>query len=124
MKKRPLLSSTDIEALTETLRTIGHEARLKLIDTLQGTGEQSVGDLEALTGIGQPGLSQQLAVLRKSGLVNTRRAAKQVYYSLSVSAFEPVAGFLSGIATENKDRAEPRRAASTRGSAATFARIR
>ena len=42
--------------------------------TLLENGEKSVGELETMTGIGQPGLSQQLAILRKAELVQTRRA--------------------------------------------------
>lgn len=45
-------------------------------------GETNVGSLETLTGIRQPTLSQQLGVLRREGLVNTRREGKQIYYSL------------------------------------------
>jgi len=45
--------------------------------------EKSVGEIEALTGIQQPTLSQQLGVLRDEGLVETRRDGKKIYYSLS-----------------------------------------
>ena len=40
------------------------------------------------TGIGQPGLSQQLAELRRAELVTTRRQAKQVFYSLADESVE------------------------------------
>ena len=36
-----------------------------------------------MLGIVQPTLSQQLAVLRREGLVDTRREGKQVYYSVA-----------------------------------------
>ena len=39
-------------------------------------GERNVGELEELLGIVQPTLSQQLAVLRREGLVDTRREGK------------------------------------------------
>ena len=45
--------------------------------------ERNVGELEELLGIVQPTLSQQLAVLRREGLVDTRREGKQVYYSVA-----------------------------------------
>ncbi|MNE61283.1 Biofilm growth-associated repressor [compost metagenome] len=45
--------------------------------------ESHVGGLEERTGIGQPTLSQQLAVLRREGLVDTRKEGKQVYYRIS-----------------------------------------
>jgi DNA-binding transcriptional ArsR family regulator len=40
------------------------------------------------TGIGQPGLSQQLAELRRAELVTTRRQAKQVFYSIADESVE------------------------------------
>ena len=45
-------------------------------------GEYCVSELEALVGLGQPSLSQQLGVLRQEGLVETRRAGKQIYYKI------------------------------------------
>ena len=68
----------DLETLVEVMRTLGHDTRLRLIVALLDSGEKSVSEIERLTGIGQPGLSQQLAILRKAELVQTRRAAKQV----------------------------------------------
>ncbi len=118
------LSDADIETLAEAMRTLGHETRLRLIDALFVAGEQSVGELETLTGIGQPGLSQQLAVLRKAALVNTRRAAKLVYYSVAPEALGPLAAFLSRLAQPDEAPAGERKPQPrARGSAATFAKI-
>ena len=46
-------------------------------------GEFSVKEIETITGILQPKLSQQLTVLRKERLVSTRRDGKQIFYSIS-----------------------------------------
>lgn len=78
-----VMAGSNLEALAEVMRTLGHDTRLRLIVTLLAQGEKSVGEIEALTGIGQPGLSQQLGVLRKAELVQTRRVAKQVYWRIS-----------------------------------------
>ena len=48
-----------------------------------GSGEKSVGELEALLEIRQAAVSQMLARLREEGLVSTRRDGKTVYYSLA-----------------------------------------
>jgi len=42
-----------------------------------------VGEIEALLGITQPTLSQQLTVLRAEGLVITRREGKHIYYRVT-----------------------------------------
>ncbi|MBU0659174.1 MAG: metalloregulator ArsR/SmtB family transcription factor [Alphaproteobacteria bacterium] len=116
-----------LDALAEVLRTLGHDTRLRLIATLLAHGEKSVGEIEALTGIGQPGLSQQLGVLRKGQLVQTRRAAKQVYYSIASDAFAPAAAFLAALArtgpTGSAPRADRKTGSPARGSAAMFAKI-
>jgi DNA-binding transcriptional ArsR family regulator len=63
------------------LRNLAHEDRLVLLCELSA-GEKSVGDLEELVGLRQPSLSQQLGVLRREGLVKTRREGKRIYYRL------------------------------------------
>jgi DNA-binding transcriptional ArsR family regulator len=46
-------------------------------------GEQSVASLLAAVGVEQPHLSQQLGVLRRAGLVVTRREGSSVVYALA-----------------------------------------
>lgn len=69
------------EAVT-MLKLLGNEDRLMLLCQL-AEGERTVGELEQLTGIGQPTLSQQLGVLRRDGLVQTRREGKFIWYQLA-----------------------------------------
>jgi len=46
-------------------------------------GELSVSDLSSRVGCQIPNMSQHLAVLRRAGLVTTRREGNTVYYSLA-----------------------------------------
>jgi len=64
------------------LKALANGNRLMLLCILS-EGEYSVSDLEALLGIRQPTLSQQLARLRADNLVRTRRDGKVIYYSLA-----------------------------------------
>lgn len=66
----------------EKLRVYAQPQRLMILSCLS-RGERTVGGIDAATGIGQPALSQQLAELRRAGMVRTRRAAKQVHYDLA-----------------------------------------
>lgn len=66
----------------DVLRILANEDRLLLLCQLS-LGEKAVGELEATLGIHQPTLSQQLAVLRSDGLVNTRREGKRIFYSIA-----------------------------------------
>lgn len=66
----------------ERLKAFAQPQRLMILSLLL-SGEHSVGEIAEATDIGQPLLSQQLAELRKAGLVKARRAAKLVHYRLS-----------------------------------------
>lgn len=67
---------------SEFLRSLGNEHRLMML-CLMTEGEISVGELAATLGMRQAGASQQLAVLRREGLVKTRRDGQTVYYRLA-----------------------------------------
>jgi ArsR family transcriptional regulator len=65
------------------IKALSNSDRLVLLCQLIN-GEKSVAELEATTGIEQPTLSQQLGVLRKSALVNTRRGARNsIHYRIT-----------------------------------------
>ena len=67
---------------SQLLKSLSHPDRLMLLCQLT-QGEHCVSQLEEKVGLGQPSLSQQLGILRKDGLVNTRREGKQIYYSVA-----------------------------------------
>lgn len=64
------------------LKLLANEDRLLILCQLSH-GEMCVSDLEEQLGIRQPTLSQQLAVLRSEGVVDTRREGKNVFYSVA-----------------------------------------
>jgi DNA-binding transcriptional ArsR family regulator len=85
---KPLWQSREqAEDAAERLRKFGQPLRLMILSLLL-QGEKSVSEIDAATGIGQPGLSQQLAELRRAELVTTRRQAKQVFYSIADESVE------------------------------------
>jgi DNA-binding transcriptional ArsR family regulator len=64
------------------LTTVGYPVRLMVLCALLD-GEQSVGELNARIELSQSALSQHLAVLKREGLVQTRREAQMIYYAIS-----------------------------------------
>lgn len=114
----------DLDAAADVLRALAHSVRLALLQSLIA-GERSVGEIEQSTGVAQPGLSQQLGILRKANLVHTRKKAKLVFYRINQKRVEQVSGLLDGFAgtiaiASQDDTADRMRAG--RG-AAMFARI-
>ena len=63
------------------LKAISNPQRLLILCHL-AEGEKSVGQIEAQMHIAQPRLSQQLARLRRDGLVRARRDSRTIYYAL------------------------------------------
>jgi DNA-binding transcriptional ArsR family regulator len=113
----------DLEDIAELLRVLGHGVRLALLMNLVA-GERSVGEIEAHTGVGQPALSQQLGILRKAGLVLTRREAKLVYYRIAHARVALASGLLDRFAgTAASPKHTPDAHFSNSGTAATFARV-
>jgi DNA-binding transcriptional ArsR family regulator len=60
-------------------RTLGHPARVRILELLRD-GERTVGDLQAALELDSSGTSQHLSVLRRAGLLESRRDGTSVYY--------------------------------------------
>jgi DNA-binding transcriptional ArsR family regulator len=63
------------------LKALGNEQRLHILCNLLD-GPLSVGELNQRLDLSQSALSQHLALLREMELVETRREAQTIYYSL------------------------------------------
>ena len=70
------------EAKAELFRTLGHPARIRVLELLQD-GPRPVHELLARIEVEASNLSQQLAVLRRAGLVRSSRDGATVLYSLA-----------------------------------------
>ena len=66
----------------DLMQSLSNPNRLMLL-CLMAEGEESVGVLAERLDLRQTSVSQQLALLRKDGLVKTRRDGQTIYYSLS-----------------------------------------
>ncbi|MFT2090756.1 ArsR/SmtB family transcription factor [Paraglaciecola sp. 2405UD69-4] len=64
------------------LKILANKNRLMILCTLLDE-ERSVSDLNQSIPLGQSALSQHLAILRQHKLVDTRRDAQSIYYSVS-----------------------------------------
>jgi ArsR family transcriptional regulator len=69
------------EVKAELFKALAHPARIRALELLTES-EYSVGELQPLVGIESSHLSQQLAVLRRSGLVATRKDGSSVIYAI------------------------------------------
>ncbi len=66
-------------APADTLKALAHPTRLAVLEILRD-GEQCVCHMEAMLGLRQASISQQLMILREAGLVDFRREGLNIYY--------------------------------------------
>ncbi len=70
----------------DLLKAISHPTRLAVLEILRD-GEQCVCHMEAILGLRQASISQQLMILRQAGLVEVRRDGLNMYYRVVKPAF-------------------------------------
>jgi DNA-binding transcriptional ArsR family regulator len=70
------------QAKAEMFRTLGHPVRIRVLELLQA-GPRPVRELLEQIDVEASNLSQQLAVLRRSGIVTSYRDSGLVMYALS-----------------------------------------
>ena len=75
----------DVELVPQVaarFKALSDAGRLLLLATLQ-RGEKSVGELAEAVGRSQPNVSQHLASLLRSGIVETRRQGNRAFYRIA-----------------------------------------
>ncbi|WP_326544720.1 metalloregulator ArsR/SmtB family transcription factor [Mycolicibacterium sp. ND9-15] len=66
----------------EFFKTLGHPARVRIMELL-AERDRGVGELLGEVGLEASNLSQQLGVLRRSGVVTARKEGTNVIYSIA-----------------------------------------
>ena len=77
------------QAKADLLRVLGHPARVRVLELL-AEREYAAGELLSEIALEAGSLSQQLAVLRRAGLVNQRREKGCVVYAIAVPEIRAV----------------------------------
>lgn len=80
----------------ELMKQLSNQNRLMIVCSLV-EGELSVGELNERVPLSQSALSQHLANLRNSGLVETRREGQAIYYRLQGDRATRVIGLLKDM---------------------------
>ncbi|MEJ6781156.1 metalloregulator ArsR/SmtB family transcription factor [Aminobacter sp. Piv2-1] len=87
--------------IAELARAMGHGHRLMLLEHV-AQGERSVERLAELAGLSLANASQHLQLLRRAGLVGTRRDGKRVLYRLADGPVAPLLAALRHLAEHNR----------------------
>lgn len=70
-----------VDEVTELLKSIAHPIRMKILCFLM-EGEKNVGEIEQQFGSTISNISQHLTVLRKASIIDRRKEANFMFYSL------------------------------------------
>jgi DNA-binding transcriptional ArsR family regulator len=89
----PRKMASAAQKASDLMKTLGHKDRLMVLCHLT-SGEKSVGELASLLEIPQSPLSQHLARMRKESLVDTRRQAQTIYYSIASGEAERIVSLM------------------------------
>ena len=82
MKTLPLARLVATDAHVDALKALAHRSRLEVFFFLvRQKGEVAVGDIQTELEIPGPTLSHHLDLLRRAGLVQSRKEGTFVYYS-------------------------------------------
>jgi DNA-binding transcriptional ArsR family regulator len=79
-------------ATPELFRALGHPLRLELLMHVAARGPICTCHLEESLPYSQPLISKHLGILRRAGLLTSRREGKWVYYSLDLDALGAAGG--------------------------------
>ncbi len=77
-----LIPEDTLEKAVVLLKAVAHNDRLQIVNILM-KGENCVGELEKLLGKIQSHTSQQLSILKLTGVLKSRRDGNKTYYSLA-----------------------------------------
>jgi len=76
-----VINQPDYETIADRLKLLAHPERLRILDLLRRE-PQCVCHLEAWLGKPQPYISQQLRLLRESGIIRDEKDGLNVFYRL------------------------------------------
>ncbi len=76
------ISGKMVEAVAQRFRLLGDPTRLRILQHLE-EGEASVNDIVSALAAGQPNISKHLQVLHAAGILERRRQANAIYYSIA-----------------------------------------
>jgi ArsR family transcriptional regulator len=81
------VSDTSVRELTNVFKLLSDETRFRILIYLAENQELHVTDLCERLGQSQPAVSHHLALLRVSGLIESRREGKHNFYSVRTDVF-------------------------------------
>ena len=99
-KEKPMELSIDNQQLKKgslVIRALKHKLRQQILKLIHDKGEIAVTDIYVKLRLEQSVASQHLAILRKPGIVITKRDGKKIYYSVNYKRLQEINQLMEGI---------------------------
>ncbi|PIE59616.1 MAG: transcriptional regulator [Desulfobulbus propionicus] len=100
------MDTTNTAELAQILKSIAHPIRLTILCLLQEK-ELSAGELALAAHTSYANLSQHLSVLRRQGLIQTRREARYLYSRINDQRIVELMVLLNALFCEPKTSQDP-----------------
>jgi DNA-binding transcriptional ArsR family regulator len=83
-----------INEMADILKALGNPARLKIIQFLMNAPSSSCGDMIQVLPLAQSTVSKHLSELKRVKLIKGKNKGNNIYYSLNLTTWEKVKGFV------------------------------
>ena len=91
------IDSTNVRNASGILRAVNHKLRQNILKLLLDNKSMNVTDIYIKLRLEQAVASQQLAILRQTNVVSTRREGKNILYSLNVRRISNISDFVEKL---------------------------
>jgi len=82
-EENEMLSVELLRRVADVLRMLAHPLRLRIIENLRYRSEVPVHEISEALHIPQATASQHLNLMRRAGIIKSRRQGKEVFYSIA-----------------------------------------
>jgi len=94
------LNYEELRKAVLVLRAVNHKLRQQIIGLLEENKQMTVTDIYVKLRLEQSVASQHLAILRRSGVVETSREGKYIYYGLNEERLEQINDLVAQLVSE------------------------
>lgn len=93
----PDIDYYSVKKASIVLRALNHKLRQQIIKTISESEKLTVTELYVKLRLEQSVASQHLAILRKAGIVSTKREGKFIFYTINFSRIEAINEFVKQL---------------------------
>ena len=87
----------NVKKTSLVLRSLNHKLRQQIIKTIHENDKLMVTDIYVKLRLEQSVASQHLAILRRAGIVSTKREGKFIYYTINKQRVEAIDEFVRNL---------------------------